>query len=408
MDVKNAFLHGELDKEIYMEQPKGFQSKTHPEYVCKLKKTLYGLKQALRAWYGKIGEFLIQNGFKVAPSDSSLFVKSKEGRLAIVLVYVDDLIITGNNTEEIQRIRENLSIRFQMKELGELKHFLGLEVERTKDGIFLGQQKYAKDLLQRYGMLDCKPIATPMDPNMKLQEDEGKNLEDVTMYQRMVGSLIYLTLTRPDISYSVGVVNRYMSKPKKPHLDAVRHILRYVKGTINFGILYKKTKECQMLCYCDADYAGDYGTRRSTTGYSFSLGSGAISWCSKRQPTVALSSTEAEYRSAAMAAQKSTWLKQLLKDLHQPTEYQVRIFCDNLSSVRLAENPVFHVRTKHIEVHYHYIREKVLEGEIEMVPTKTEDQTADILTKSLNKAKFEKFREALSMVCKTTLEGSLH
>jgi transposase InsO family protein len=407
MDVKNAFLHGELDKEIYMEQPKGFQSKIHPEYVCKLKKALYGLKQAPRAWYGKIGEFLIQSGFKVAPSDSSLFIKSKKGRLAIVLVYVDDLIITGDNIEEIQGIRENLSIRFQMKELGELKHFLGLEVERTKEGIFLGQQKYAKDLLQRYGMLDCKPIATPMDSNVRLHEDEGKNLEDVTMYQSLVGSLIYLTLTRPDISYSVGVVSRYMSNPKKPHLDAVRHILRYVKGTINFGILYKRTENCQMVGYCDADYAGDYGTRRSTTGYSFSLGSGAISWCSKRQPTVALSSTEAEYRSAAMAAQESTWLKQLLKDLHQPTEYQVRIFCDNLSSIRLAENPVFHARTKHIEVHYHYIREKVLEGDIEMVPIKTDDQTADILTKSLGKAKFEKFREALGMVCKITLERSL-
>ena len=236
MDVKNAFLHSELDKEIYMEQPKGFQSKIHPEYVCKLKKALYGLKQAPRAWYGKIGEFLLQNDFKVAPSDSSLFVKSKEGRLAIVLVYVDDLIITGDYTEEIHRIRENLSIRFQMKELGELKHFLGLEVERTKDGIFLGQQKYAKDLLERYGMLDCKPISTPMDPNVKFK-DEGKKLEDVTMYQRMVGSLIYLTLTRLDIAYSVGVVSRYMSNPKKSHLDAVRRIIRYIKGTINIGIL---------------------------------------------------------------------------------------------------------------------------------------------------------------------------
>ena len=406
MDVKNAFLHSELDKEIYMEQPKGFQSKIHPEYVCKLKKALYGLKQAPRAWYGKIGEFLLQNDFKVAPSDSSLFVKSKEGRLAIVLVYVDDLIITGDYTEEIHRIRENLSIRFQMKELGELKHFLGLEVERTKDGIFLGQQKYAKDLLERYGMLDCKPISTPMDPNVKFK-DEGKKLEDVTMYQRMVGSLIYLTLTRLDIAYSVGVVSRYMSNPKKSHLDAVRRIIRYIKGTVNLGILYKKIKDFQMEGYCDADYATDYDTRRSTTGYSFSLGSGVISWCSKRQPTVALSSTEAEYRSATMAAQESTWLKQLMKDLRQPTEYQVRIFCDNLSSIRLAENPVFHARTKHIEVHYHYIREKVLEGEIEMVPIKTEEQNADIFTKGLQRRKFEKFREALGMIDKTTLERRL-
>ncbi|GMI77806.1 hypothetical protein HRI_001449800 [Hibiscus trionum] len=366
MDVKNAFLHGELDKDIYMEQPRGFESKSHPEHVCKLKKALYGLKQAPRAWYGKIGDYY----------------------------------------EETERTRKNLSIRFHMKELGELKHFLGLEVEHMKEGIFLGQQKYAKDLLQRYGMLDCKPISTPMDPNIKLQIDEGKDLEDTTMYRQLVGSLIYLTLSRPDITYAVGVASRYMSNPKKPHLDAVRRILRYVKGTINFGILYKKVKECQMIGYCDADYAGDHSTRRSTTGYIFSLGSGAISWCSKRQPTVSLSSTEAEYRSAASAAQESTWLKQLMEDLHQPTDYQVRLLCDNLSAIRLAENPVFHARTKHIEVHHHYIREKVLEGEIRMEPTKTDEQVADIFTKSLSKPKFEKFREVLGMICKSSIERS--
>jgi len=183
MDVKNAFLHGELDKDIYMEQPRGFKSKIHPEYVCKLKKVLYVLKQAPRAQYGKFGEFLIQNSFKIAPSNSSLFMKSKDGRLAIVLVYVDDLIITGDYSKEIQRTRENLSVRFQMKELGELKHFLGLEVERTKEGLFLGQQKYAKDFLQRYRMLDCKPISTSMNPNVRLQEDKGKDLKDVTMYR---------------------------------------------------------------------------------------------------------------------------------------------------------------------------------------------------------------------------------
>ena len=212
-----------------------------------------------------------------------------------------------------------------------------------------------------------------MDPNVRLQEDEGKDLDDVTMYRQLVGSLIYLTLTRPDISYPVGLVSRYMSNPKKPHLEAVRRILRYVKGIINFGILYKKTNDCQVIGYCDADYAGDCDTRRSTTGYFFSLGSGAISWCSKRQPIVALSSTEAEYQSAAMVAQESTCLKELMEDLHQPTKYQVRIFYDNPSSIRLAENLAFHARTKHIEVHYHYIREKVLKGEIEMVPTKTDE-----------------------------------
>nr|XP_048330750.1 uncharacterized mitochondrial protein AtMg00810-like [Ziziphus jujuba var. spinosa] len=191
-----------------------------------------------------------------------------------------------------------------MKELGELKHFLGLEVDRTEKGLFLGQQKYAKNLLQKFGMLDCKPISTPMEVNAKLSAYEGKDSEDATMYQQLVGSLIYLTLTRPDISFADGVVSRYMQSPKKPHLEVVRRILRYVKGTINLGFLYKRGEECMLVGYCDVYYVGDHDTRRSTTGYIFSIGSGAVSWCSKRQPTVSLSTTEAEYRAAAMAGQE--------------------------------------------------------------------------------------------------------
>ncbi|XP_039128972.1 uncharacterized mitochondrial protein AtMg00810-like [Dioscorea cayenensis subsp. rotundata] len=298
--------------------------------------------------------------------------------MAIVLVYVDDLILTGDLTEEIQCTKENLSIRFQMKELGELKHFLGLEVEKTKDGIFLCQQKYAKDLLETYGMLECKPLSTPMEPNIKLRAGEGKDLEDPRMYRQLVGSLIYLTLTRPDLAYAVGVASR---------------------------------EGCQVTGYCDADYAGDCDTRRSTTGYIFSLGSGAVSWCSKRQPTVSLSTTEAEYRAAAMAAQESTWLMQLLKDLHQPIE-QVMLHCDNMSAVCVAENPMYHARTKHIEVHYHFLREKVLQGEIHMKLTPTEEQVADIFTKGLSTKKFEDLRAQLgilkkaSMQEKTMLKGS--
>ena len=237
MNVKNAFLHGEMDREIYMIQPMGFQNQDHPEHVCKLRKALYGLKQAPRAWYGKIAEFLTQSGYSVTPADTSLFVKANEGKLAIVLVYVDDLVITGDDEEEIPRTKENLSVRFQMKELGQLKHFLGLEIDRTQEGIFLCQQKYSKDLLKRFGMLECKPISKPMEPNAKMCAHEGKDLEDATMYRQLVGSLIYLTLTRPDISYAVSVMSRYMQNPKKPHLEAVRRILRYVKSTIDYGLL---------------------------------------------------------------------------------------------------------------------------------------------------------------------------
>ncbi|KAH9726925.1 hypothetical protein KPL70_008466 [Citrus sinensis] len=398
MDVKNAFLHGELDREIYMIQPMGFQNRGHPEYVCKLQKALYGLKQAPRAWYGKIAEFLTQSGYSVTSADSSLFAKANGERIAIVLVYVDDLIISGDDVEEIFRTKENLSVRFQMKELGQLKHFLGLEVDQTKEGIFLCQQKYAKDLLKKFGMLECKPISTPMEPNAKMCAHEGKDLEDASMYRQLVGSLIYLTLTQPDISYAVGVMSRYMQNPKKSHLEAVRRVLRYVKSTIDYGLLYKKGGNCKLVGYCDADYAGDHDTRRSTTGYMFTLGSGTISWCSKRQPTVSLSTTEAEYRAAAMAAQESTWLIQLMNDLHQPVDYAVLLYCDNQSAIRLAENPVFHARTKHVEVHYHFVREKVLQEEIEMRQVKTDEQIADLFTKSLSVGKFEHFRRQLGVI----------
>lgn len=239
MDVKNAFLYGAIDREIYMVQPKGFEDKAHPNYV-KLKKTLYGLKQAPRAWYGKIAEFLMECGYVMSHADSSLFIKVKGAKTSIVLLYVDDLVVTGDDEFEIGQTKGNLSVRFQMKELGELKHFLGLEVDRTEEGLFLCQQKYAKDLLQKFGMLECKPISTPMEVNAKICAHEGKDFQDVTMYRQLVGNLIYLTLTRPNISYAVRVASRYMQQPKKSHLDAVRRILRYVKETIDYGLFYKK------------------------------------------------------------------------------------------------------------------------------------------------------------------------
>ncbi|KAH9723693.1 hypothetical protein KPL70_007207 [Citrus sinensis] len=193
-------------------------------------------------------------------------------------------------------------------------------------------------------------------------------------------------------------MSRYMQNPKKSHLEAVRRVLRYVKSTIDYGLLYKKGGNCKLVGYCDADYAGDHDTRRSTTGYMFTLGSGTISWCSKRQPTVSLSTTEVEYRAAVMAAQESTWLIQLMNDLHQPVDYAVLLYCDNQSAIRLAENPVFHARTKHVEVHYHFVREKVLQKEIEMRQVKTDEQIADLFTKSLSVGKFEHFRRQLSVI----------
>ncbi|XP_048503073.2 secreted RxLR effector protein 161-like [Beta vulgaris subsp. vulgaris] len=201
-------------------------------------------------------------------------------------------------------------------------------------------------------MVDCKPMSTPMEVNARLCSIEGKDLEDVTMYRQLV-EVLSISRYRPDIAYAVSVISRFMQKPMKRHLEVVRRILRYVKGTIDYGILYRNDKEIEVVGYCD--YAGDLDTRRSTTGYVFNLGSGAVSWCSKRQPTVSLSSTEAEYRAAAMATQECVWLTQLLKDLHQPIDRGIKLACDNQSAIRLAENPVFHARTKHVEVHYHFV-----------------------------------------------------
>ncbi|KAK2993178.1 hypothetical protein RJ640_030802 [Escallonia rubra] len=254
----------------------------------------------------------------------------------------------GDDSEEIDRVQVNLGVRFHMKKLGELHHFLGLELEQNEEGIFLCQQKYAKDLLIRFGLFGSNVIETPMEVNANLHMDEGEDIKDPTKYRQLIGSLIYLTLTRPDIAQAVGMVSRFMQAPKKPHLEAARRILKYLQGTIDFGIMYRRGGY-KINGFCDADYAGDKSTRRSTTGYCFNLGSGAISWCSKRQPTVSLSTTEAEYRAAAMAAQESTWLAMLFKELHQHVDCPITLHCDSESAIKLAENPVFHARTKHVE-----------------------------------------------------------
>ncbi|CAL1355031.1 unnamed protein product [Linum trigynum] len=287
-----------------------------------------------------------------------------------------------------------------MKELGELKHFLGLEVEKRQDGLFLSQWRYAIVLLEKFGLQECKPMTTPMEANVQLNSQEGKDLEDVAMYRRLVGSLIYLTSTCPDISYVVGVVSRFMQNPKKVHLEIIKRVLRYVKGTIEHGIFYKKGADCKLEGYCNADYAGDLDIFRSTTGLCSHSVQEQCHGAIKRQSTVSLSSTEAEYRAAAMASQECTWLVQLLKDLHQEVDYPVPLYCNNLSAIKLAENPVFHARTNHVEVHYHFLREKVLKEEIEMKAVKTGDQVAYIFTKAFSRVKFEEFRSKLGMIKK--------
>lgn len=244
-----------------------------------------------------------------------------------------------------------------------------------------------------------------MEQMLKLRTNSGKELKDEKTYRTLVGSLIYLTITRPDISFPVGVVSQFMQKPRKPHLDAVKRILRYLKNTMNYGLMYKQSAEVLLSGFTDADWAGDPSSRRSTSGYCFDLGSAVISWCSKKQATIALSSTEAEYNAATLAAQECVWLTRLIKDISHASMQPVELYCDNMSSIRLASNPVFHARTKHIEVHYHFIREKVLQEEIDLIKVDTNEQLADIFTKALPKAKFEFIREQLGLVPEVRTKG---
>ncbi|KAJ0434928.1 putative RNA-directed DNA polymerase [Helianthus annuus] len=288
-DVKNAFLHGELEEEVYMEAPQGFTNNFGEKEVCLLKKSLYGLKQSPRAWFGRFTFAMKNYEFRQSSSDHTLFLKQRNNLITCLIIYVDDMIITGDDYEEIAKPKKNLFKEFEMKNLGRLKYFLGIEVLRSKLGIFMCQKKYVLDLLAEVGMIDCKPADTPMIVNQKLYMEEKAELADKERYQRMVGKLIYLSHTRPDIAYVVGVVSQFMHQPQGTHMDAVLRIIRYLKGTAGHGILFRPNGHLETQLYTDADWAGDKGNRRSTSGYFTLVGGNLVTWRSKKQKVVALS-----------------------------------------------------------------------------------------------------------------------
>jgi hypothetical protein len=397
MDVKSAFLHGDLLEEIYMKQPPGFIKVGQEKCVCKLKKSLYGLKQAPRAWYSKINEYFLNDGFKRSPYDPDLYVKNCNGDIIMVVLYVDDLIITGSNLSQVYDFKKQLKKAFDITDLGLLHYFLGIQVWQEKDRILLSQPKYALDLLKKFKMENCKSAPTPIDAGTKLRSNSISEKFDGTLYRKLVGSLLYLTATRPDIAYAVGMVSRFMSDPHLEHWNAAKRILRYIKGTYNLGLEYQNGGNVQLAGYTDSDWAGDTDDRKSTSGYIFYLDLGAISWSSKKQATISLSSTEAEYKGATLATQEATWLRGILAELNHPQTEATTIYCDNQSTIQLTKNPVFHARTKHIEIYHHYVREKTQKGNIMLKYCRTEDQVADIFTKALSTVKFVKFRSMIGL-----------
>ncbi|KAM2468901.1 hypothetical protein PS1_010539 [Malus domestica] len=388
MDVKNAFLHGELEEEVYMKLPPGHPQSNNPEMVCKLHKSIYGLKQSPRAWYAKLSHVLERVGFCRSIADSSLFVRSSLVGKLVVLIYVDDLIVTGDNMSEINALKQYLNNKFAIKDLGTLKYFLGIEMAHSHKGFFLNQRKYVMDLLHEAKMTYCKPARTPLDSNLKLKT-HGDPVPNLSYYQRMVGKLIYLTITRPDISYAVSIVSQFMHSPSMDHLKIVHRVLRYLKGSIGRGILMRNNSHTQISGYTDADWAGNSLDRKSTTGFCTFVGGNLVTWKSKKQSVVARSSAEAEYRAMASTACELIWLKSLLLTLGFPHQQPMSLHCDNQAAMHIASNPVFHERTKHIEVDCHYVRNQVQSKVIDTHYTRSHDQLADIFIKGLPSADFQ-------------------
>ncbi|XP_041017106.1 uncharacterized mitochondrial protein AtMg00810-like [Juglans microcarpa x Juglans regia] len=370
-----------------MKMPPGY-SIPNKEKVCKLKKSLYGLKQASRQWYAKFSSSLLQYGFNQSRADYTLFTKGSGPSFIALLVYVDDIIVATNDLKAVSDLKEFLATKFKIKDLGCLKYFLGLEIARNPTGIQICQRKYTLDILNDVGLLGCKPSLIPMDPNIKLCKDEGQLLDDPSEYRRMVGRLLYLTITRPDLSYSINILSQYMSSPRVPHLHAAYKVLRYLKKSPGQGLFFPSSSSYHLTVYCDSDWASCPDTRHSTTGYCVFLGHSLVSWKCKKQTTISRSSTEAEYRSMASASCEIIWIKYLLADLQVPHSQPATLYCDSKSALHIASNPVFHERTKHIELDCHLIRDKIQEGVLTTAYTPSQSQLADLLTKALHSPMF--------------------
>lgn len=330
--------------------------------------------------------------------EHTLFTKSKEGgKLLIVNLYVDDLIFTGNDKSMCDEFKKSMMLEFDMSDLGKMRYFLGVEVLQNPDGIYICQKKYAREVLERFGMNRSNPVNNPIVPGSKLLKDEKGVRVDATLFKQVVGSLMYLTATRPDLMYGVSLISRFMANPTEQHWLAAKRLLRYLKGTTGLGIFYKKGGCKELIAYTYSDFAGDLDDRKSTSGYVFFLGFGAVSWSSKKQPVVSLSTTEAEYIVAASCACQCVWLRRILEKLGHVQEKCTTVLCDNSSTIKLSKNPVLHGRSKHIDIRFHFLRDLVKDGVVNLSHCITQEQVADIMTKPLKLEVFLKLHSMLGV-----------
>ena len=350
LDVKSAFLNGYLQDEIYVEQPEGFQVKGQEEKVYLLKKALYGLKQALNAQYSRIDEHLQNLGFVKSPSEATLYVKGTYANLIVVSIYVDDLLVTGSNENLVKEFKAEMLKVFEMTDLGLMSYFLGMEVKQDHDGVFISQKKYAKEILKKFHMEDYKSTSTPMNQKEKFSKDDRAKKVDESQYKSLIGCLMYLTATRPDIMFAVSLLSRFMHCTSEVHFQAAKRIVRYIKGTTNYGIKYFYCQNFKLHGYSDSDWAGSIDDMRSTTRFCFSFGLGIFSWSSKKQDVIAQSTAEAEYVTANATVNQAIWIRKILANLHMKQNEPTQIHVDNQATIAISNDPVFYGKTKHFNI----------------------------------------------------------
>jgi hypothetical protein len=350
-------------------------------------------------WNKKIDDYLVKDqSFERLDADHSIYVKFKDPR-AIIALYVDDLLLLTETIGEMNKLKSELGKSFEMTDCGEVHHFLGIKICRDREQrlVSIDQEHFIDQILKRFSLSECRPAQTPLETGARLEaRAEKEQGADLTRYQQMVGSLMFLMIgTRPDIAAAISIVSQFAANPSEVHYKAVKRIIRYLKGTKAFK-LHLGGKDIILKGYSDANWGNDINTRKSTSGYVFYLGDGVISWSSKRQPTVALSSTEAEYMAITHATKEAIWSRAFLKELGFP-QGTTTIYEDNQSCIALAKNPIHHGRTKHIDIQHHFIREKVESKEIELEYISTDNMVGDAFTKPLPFPKLAKFTSEMGL-----------
>lgn len=319
------------------------------------------------------------------------------GKILIISLYVDDLIYTGNDASLFERFKSSIEREFDMIDLGKMRYFLGIEVVQDSSDIHICERRYARDILKRFGMERSNSVRNPIVPGTKLTSEGGEAKVNVTLFKQLIGSLMYLTTTRPDLMFVVCLLSQFMAVPTESHMLAAKRVLRYIKGTVDYGVLYKRGGDDELFGFTDSDYAGDVDDRKSTSGYVFMLGEGAVSWSSRKQPVVTLSTTEAEFVAAASCACQGIWMRRVLEILGHTQRQCTTLFCDNSSTIKLSKNPVLHGRSKHIDVRFHFLRDLTKNGVVKLVHYGTSEQVVDILTKTLKLDVFERLRKLLGV-----------